>query len=161
MHLQVTPRLSFQLADGGRDVTGEDGRVRPLRVGERGRCHVLGPGVQRRCDGVAAHFHYSPVAGKELEGPPAEQEGVGALVELADERHNLVVEVAHGPSAALKSAPAVLVRPAGSLHHSIDGDLRRGRQFHRFVFVSSWFPRYDRTEARISSVKRGSVPRKR
>jgi hypothetical protein len=46
VHLQLPFLLGFQLADGGRDVTGEDGRVRPLRVGERGRCDVLGLGVQ-------------------------------------------------------------------------------------------------------------------
>ena len=40
----------------------------------------------------------------------------------------------HGPSAALESVPAVLIRRAAvSLHHSIDGDLRHGRQFHGFV----------------------------
>ena len=32
VHLQLTRRLGFQLADGSRNVTGEDGRVRPLRV---------------------------------------------------------------------------------------------------------------------------------
>jgi hypothetical protein len=39
--------------------------------------------------------------------------------------------VRHGPSAALESAALVLFRPAGPLHHSVDGDLRGGRQFHR------------------------------
>jgi len=29
VHLQLTRRPGFQLADGRRDVTGEDGRVRP------------------------------------------------------------------------------------------------------------------------------------
>jgi hypothetical protein len=85
------PGLGFQFADGGRDASGEDGRVRPLRVGERGRCHVLGPRVQRRCDG-ARICPYSPVAGKDLVGPPAEQEGVGALVDLGEERLVPVVE---------------------------------------------------------------------
>src|SRR5262249_59282065 len=33
-------------------------------------------------------------------------------------------------SASFKAAAAVLLRPAVSLHHSIDGDLRGGRQFH-------------------------------
>ena len=85
MHLQLAARLGFQLADGGRDVSGEDGRVRPLRVGERGRCHVLGPRVQRRCDGVVpGSCHRSPVAGEDLVGPPAEQERVGALVDLVE-----------------------------------------------------------------------------
>jgi hypothetical protein len=104
VHLQLSSRLGFQLADGGRDVTGEDGRVCPLRVGERGRCHVLGPRVQRRCDGVARICHYSPVAGKDLVGGPAEQEGVGALADLVDERRGLVVEERQSPSATLESA---------------------------------------------------------
>jgi hypothetical protein len=133
VHLQLTRRLGFQLADGGRDVTGEDGRVRPPRLGQRGRCEVLGPRVQRRCDGVDRICHYSPVAGEDLVGPPAEQERVGALVALVDERRGLVVEERQGPSAALESTAAVLVRPAESLHHSVDGDVRRGRQFHGFV----------------------------
>jgi hypothetical protein len=75
-----------------------------LRVGERGRCHVLGPRVQRRCDGVARICHYSPVAGKDLVGGPAEQEGVGALADLVDERRGLVVEERQSPSATLESA---------------------------------------------------------
>ena len=33
VHLQLTPRLGLQLADGRRNVTGEDGRARPLRFG--------------------------------------------------------------------------------------------------------------------------------
>src|SRR3989441_7686411 len=54
VHLQLTLPLGFQLADGARDVTGEDGRVRPLRFGERGRCDVLRLRVQGRCDGTGA-----------------------------------------------------------------------------------------------------------
>jgi hypothetical protein len=123
VHLQLPSPLGFQLADGRRDVSGEDGRVRPLRVGERGRCHVLGPRVQRRCDGVARICHHSPVAGKDLLGPPAEQEGLGALVDLVEERRGLVVEERRSPSAALESAPAVLIRRAEPLHHSVDGDV--------------------------------------
>src|SRR4029453_18315863 len=72
----------------------------------------------------------SPGAGKDLVGPPTEQEGVGALEDLVEKRRGLVVEERYGPSAALESAPAVLIRPAESLHHSIDGDVRDGRQFH-------------------------------
>src|SRR5882672_5158745 len=34
------------------------------------------------------------------------------------------------PSAALESAPAVLVRPAEPLHHAVDGDVGVGRQLH-------------------------------
>jgi hypothetical protein len=39
---QLASRLGFQLADGGREVTGQDGRVRPARFGERGRRAYLG-----------------------------------------------------------------------------------------------------------------------
>jgi len=38
VHLQLTAPLGLQLADGRREVIGVDGRVRPLRVGDRGRC---------------------------------------------------------------------------------------------------------------------------
>jgi hypothetical protein len=44
-------------------------------------------------------------------GPPAEQERVGTLVELADERHGLAVEQRPSPSAALEPAPEVLFFP--------------------------------------------------
>src|SRR5438445_7525402 len=70
----------------------------------------------------------SPGAGKDLVGPAAEQERVGAPVDLAHDRPGFVVEV--GPSAALECAAFVLLRPAGPLHHSVNGDLRGGRQFH-------------------------------
>src|SRR5205085_6852772 len=52
VHLQLTLRLRFQLADGRRDVAGEDGRVRPARFGERVRYEVLGLCVQGICDRV-------------------------------------------------------------------------------------------------------------
>src|SRR5215216_3456800 len=89
----------------------------------------------------------SPGAGKDLVGPPAEQERVGALVDLVQKRHGLVVERMGDPSAALESAPAVLVRPAESLHHAVDGDHRGGRELHArgsllagFVVVGSTGP---------------------
>src|SRR5713101_2480397 len=113
MHLQLVSPLGFQLADGGRNVTGEDGRVRPARFGERGRCHVLGLRVQRLPDRVVTRiWPRSPGAGEDLVGPPAEQERVGTLVDLVHGRPGFVVEV--GPSAALESAAVVLLRPAGS-----------------------------------------------
>src|SRR6266540_3544979 len=130
MHLQLASRLGFQLADGGRDLTGEDGRIRPPGVGECGRCHVLGLRVQRRPDwAVARIVPRSPGAGEDLVGPAAEQEGVGALVDLVHDRPGLVVEV--GPSAAVEYAALVLLRPAGPLHHTVNGNLRGGRQLHR------------------------------
>src|SRR5215203_309412 len=112
VHLQLPFLLGFQLADGGRDVTGEDGRVLPPRVAECGRGHVLGPRVQRLADGVDAWIcHRSPGACEDLVGPPPEQECAGALVDLADECAGLGVEERGGPAAAVESA-AVLVRSA-------------------------------------------------
>src|ERR1700704_2791546 len=129
LHLQLASRLGFQRADGGRDITGEDGRVRPARIGERGRCDVLGLRVQGRPDrAVARIVPRSPGAGEDLVGPAAEQERVGTLEDLVHDRPGFVVEM--GPSAALEYAALVLVRPAGPLNHSVNGDLRGGRQFH-------------------------------
>jgi hypothetical protein len=42
----------------------------------------LGLRVQGTCDGVPGSFHRAPVAGKDLVGPPAEHERIGALVDL-------------------------------------------------------------------------------
>src|SRR6266536_2334690 len=91
--------------------------------------------VQRLPDGLPARDIPDrpgpPGAGEQLVGPSAEQERVGALVGLVDERVGLVVALPQGPSAALESVPAVLIRRAAvSLHHSIDGDLSHGRQLH-------------------------------
>ena len=131
VHLQLTRPFGLQFADRRREVTGQDGRVRPLCVGERVRRDVLRPCVQGTYDGVLQVFPHAPVPGEELVGPPAEQERVGALVRLVDERQGLVITRPHGPPAALESVPAVLIRSAAvSLHHSIDGDLRHGRQSH-------------------------------
>src|SRR5213593_4132415 len=131
VHLQLASRLGFQLADRGRELTGEDGRVRPPRVGECRRYHVLGLRVQRRPDrAVARIVPRAPGAGEDLVGLPAEQERVGALVDLVHDRPGFVVEV--GPSAALEYA--ALGYPgywhAGPLHHSVNGDLHGGRHFH-------------------------------
>src|SRR5262249_4783574 len=138
-------------------VTGQDGRVRPLRVGERGRGDVLGPRVQRVSDGVSRIHACSPGAGEDLVGPPAEQERVGALESLADERRGLVVEQWWGPPGALEFAAAVLLRRAGfapgpyinpsmSLRHSVDRDVRDGRQFHGRSFLRAGVVvRYDQT----------------
>src|SRR5262249_49015506 len=100
-HLQLTSRLGFQLADGGREITGENGRVRPLWVREGRRCHILWLCVQRRPDRTVARIHpHSPRASEHLVGLPAEQERVGALEDLVHHRRGFVVEV--GPAAALE-----------------------------------------------------------
>ena len=80
----------------------------PSSVGECGRCDVLGRLIQGHADRVGPVLvGCSPGAEEELVGPPAEQERVGALVGLVDQRLGLVVARPLGPSAALESVPAV------------------------------------------------------
>src|SRR5437867_5655931 len=101
-------------------------------------------------------------AGEDLVGLPTEQERVGALVDLVEIGRGLIVvlEERQGPSAALEPAPAVLIRPAESLHDSIDGDVRDGRQLHGRSSLSRWPCRrtIDRTAAPTSSVAPGPRP---
>jgi len=131
MHLQLASWPGLHLADGSREVTGDDGRVRPFRGKECGRCHVLGPRVQRRPDRAVTRIGpRSPGAGKDIVGAPAKQERVGALVDLVHGCAGFIIEV--GPSAALEYAALVFIRPAGALHNSVNRDLRGGRQFHGF-----------------------------
>src|SRR5690606_14904262 len=102
----------------------------------------------------------APGAGENLVGPPAEQERVGTPVDLAEERRGLAVEQWQRPSAAREAAPAVLVRPTESLHHSVDGDVRDGRQLHDcgppfFLGLPSSGQRYSRRrESRSSTLGR-------
>jgi hypothetical protein len=70
--------------------------------------------TSRFISSAAARIHHPPVAGKEIVGPPAEQERVGPLVQLLDERHGLAVEVPHGPSVALESGHVFHLRRAVS-----------------------------------------------
>src|SRR5436309_7179529 len=66
-HKQVALLLRLQITDGHGDVARQDSRARPLRVGEGGRCHVLGPAVQCGADRACGHFGYrSPGAGEDL-----------------------------------------------------------------------------------------------
>src|SRR5215207_11073841 len=109
---------------------------------------------------MGAPIHHAQVAGEELVGSPAEEERVGALVGLGDERSGLVVARPQGPSAALEPAPSVLIRcPAVPLHHAIDGDLRLGRQLHGRgpLLVVLITVRYDRITAPNSSVIAASM----
>src|SRR5437867_11778529 len=91
VHLQLTRRLGFQLADGRREVTGEDGRVRPARFGECGRCDVLGLRVQSRPDrAVARIVPRSPGAGEDHDSPLTEQEATSTLADLDGICHGLI-----------------------------------------------------------------------
>src|SRR5439155_11412576 len=78
----------------------------------------------------------------------------GALVDLVEKRPALVVEQRRDPSAALESATAVLVRPAESLHHTVECDHRGGSELHdrSSLLAASVVVRIYRTAAPISSV---------
>src|SRR5438046_7510569 len=66
-HNHVAVLLRFQITDGHGDVARQDSRARPLRVGEGGLCHVLGPAIQCGADRACGHFAYrSPGAGEDL-----------------------------------------------------------------------------------------------
>ena len=143
MHLQLTRRLGLQFADCRRTRSPD----RTVVSAQRGASSVvdatyLGVSFNATPMGWARISSMcSPGAGEELVGPPAEQKRIGALVGLGDECPGLVVARPHRPSAALESVPAVLFRRAAvSLHHSIDGDLRHGRQFHHRGSFSRWRP---------------------
>lgn len=74
---------------------------------------------QGSCDRVVARIFRrgaspllrAPVAGEELVGRRPNRNASARLVGLVDERHGLVVAHSHGPSTALESVPAVLIRP--------------------------------------------------
>src|SRR5207302_8008520 len=105
--------MPLQITDSRGDFAVQDSRARPLRVGEAGRCHVLGPAVQRGGDRVRARIgHRSPVAGEDLVRPPAKEERGRAAVDLVQIVPGFGVEEWYGPSAALEAAAAILVRSA-------------------------------------------------
>lgn len=85
--LPCTTGRGLEARDGG---PGHRGRARPARIRVRRRDHVLGPGVQRPLDGLRAGEaglrQRAPRGGEQVAGPPSEQERVGALVGLVDER---------------------------------------------------------------------------
>src|SRR2546428_3350672 len=123
--------MRLQITDGRGDVAVQDSRARPLRIGEAGRCHVLGPAVQRGGDRARARIgHRSPGAGENLVGPPAKEKRGRAAVDLVEIVPGFGVEKWYGPSAALEAAAAILVRSAQPLHHTVHRDVGRGRQFH-------------------------------
>src|SRR2546428_5490281 len=112
-HQQCAVLMRLQITDGRGDVAVQDSRARPQRVGEAGRCHVLGPAVQRGGDRARARIgHRSPGAGEDLVRPPAKEERSRAAVDLVEIVPGFGVEKWYGPSAALEAAAAILVRSA-------------------------------------------------
>src|SRR5216683_2412395 len=138
-HHQFAVLMRLQITDGRGDVAGQDSRARPLRVREAGRCHVLGPAVQRDPDRVLHQVgHGSPGAGEDLVRQPAEQERGRAAVNLVDIVPALGVVERPNPSAALEAAAAVFVCAAQPLHHAVYRDVGRSRQFHGRRLLLAW-----------------------
>ena len=123
MHLQFTRRLGLQLADG--DQRSERTVVSDRRIGESGRCHVRAS-VQGATMGVS-RSSLRPSRRRRAHRSAGRTRNASALVHLVDDRHG---------SCRTAAWPIRLARirrwcPArGLLHHSMDGDLRGGRQFH-------------------------------
>src|SRR5216684_5936736 len=133
-HQQFAVRLRLQITDGRCDVAGQDTRARPLRVGEAGRCHVLGPAVQCDADRPLGHIdHRSPGAGEDLVRPPAEEERGRTAVDLVDMVPGFGIDKWWSPSAAVEAASAIFVRSSQSLHHAVHRDVGRHRQPHVVV----------------------------
>src|ERR1044071_397145 len=55
-HQQAAALLRLQITHRAGDIALEESRARPLRVGQGGRCHVLGPAVQCGADRAGGHF---------------------------------------------------------------------------------------------------------
>src|SRR5687768_6694418 len=123
--------MGLQITEGRGEVTVQDRRACPLRVGEAGRHNVLGPAVQRRGYRVRARIGLrSPVAGEDLVRPPAKKERGRAAVDPVEIVPGFGVEKWYGPSAAVEAAGAVLVRSAQPLHYTVHRDVGCGRQPH-------------------------------
>src|SRR3977135_3708757 len=103
----------------------------------------------------------SPNRGSRPSRTAGEQGRVGAPEDLVHDRPGFVVEM--GPSAALKHAALVLLRPARALHDSVNGNLRGGHEFHRHSSLlaagRSRFPRgNDQGKAVDARFPRGNTP---
>src|ERR1700737_1847783 len=133
-HQQLAVLLRLQITDGRGDVSGQDTRARPPRVGEAGRCHVLGPAVQCNADRPLGHIdHRSPGAGEDLIRPPAEKERGRTAVDLVDMVPGFGIDKWWSPSAAIEAASAVFVRPTQPLQPAVHRDVGRHRQPHVVV----------------------------
>src|SRR5216684_8429698 len=133
-HHQLAVLLRLQITDGRGDVSGQDTRACPLRVGEAGRCHVLGPAVQCNTDRPLGHLdHRSPRAGEDLVRQPAEEERGRTAVDLVDMVPGFGIHKWWSPSSAAEAASAIFARSTQPLHHAVHRDVGRHRQPHVVV----------------------------
>src|SRR6266567_1356326 len=102
MPREVVRELTRSSATSGPE--SGNSRAPPLRIGKAGRCHILGPAVQRGGDRARARIgHRSPGAGEDLVRPPAKEECGRAAVDLVEIVPGFGVEKWYGPSAALEA----------------------------------------------------------
>jgi hypothetical protein len=128
VELPLPYRLGVQLADGGRDVSPEDGRARPLRS-----VSVVDATYLRRVFNAAAMrlllesatTRRSRRRSRRSAGQTGTRRRAGRP---GTETSRPRCRERHGPSAAVEFAPAVLIRPDAPLHHAVDRDVRGGRQ---------------------------------
>ena len=123
------PGCCLELADSRLDVAIDDVGVLPRRVLQRRRRHVLGHGVDPVGDRIVAVVE-RPVLVPDVEGHPAEQHRIHALVGRGDERAGLLVGERPHPPAAIEPVSAVLVWPSPTLVHAVQGHEDHCGQLH-------------------------------
>src|SRR5215467_5603350 len=109
------------LAHRAGQIRAELGGPGPRELGPAAGGHVLRDAVEQRGDLVVrAALLVGPVSGEDVIGPPAEQEGVGALVRGTDLRPGDLVQQGRLP-AAEREPRRVLVGAAGRLPDEVEG----------------------------------------
>ena len=109
------------LAHGGHQIRAELRGPGPRQVRRAAGGHVLRDAVEERRDpAVLAAVLVRPVGGEDVVGPPAEQQGVGALVRRSHLRSGDVVQQG-GLPAAEREAVRILLRSAGRLPDEVEG----------------------------------------
>src|SRR5438552_17454646 len=133
-HKQVALLLRLQITDGHGDVARRGSRARTLRVGEGGRCRVVGLAVQCGAVRACGHFGYrSPGAGEDLVCPTAEEERGCTAVDMIQIVRCFGVDKGRCPSAAIEAATTILVRSTQPLNYAVHRDVGRRRQPHIVV----------------------------
>ena len=121
------PSLAFSAATASATSPFEQHRVSPGELVERPRGDVLASGVELGRQRVVV-TDLRPVPAEDLVRPASEQDLVRGEVNLARDLAHHLVPVADRPAAVLEPSVAILVGPAGRLHHAVEGHERRHHQ---------------------------------
>src|SRR5262249_37258821 len=128
------------LAHRDRQIRAELRGPGPREVGPAAGGHVLRDAVEERGDLVALPVLVRPVGGEDVIRPPAEQEGVGALVRGTDLRPGDLVQQGHLP-AAEREPRRVLVGAAGRLPDEVEGCEQPDMDEAHALLPNSWLSR--------------------